>query len=1161
MNAFLEVFDRVPEYRRIALAVEKTRLPLGVTGLSAVHKAHVAACLGQKFGRKILMLTPDEAQGEKLANDLAGFGCRALFYPARDYAFRSDELLSREYEHRRLLVLEKIASGEYDAVVASAEAAAQLTVPRETLLACGFALRCGADYPLPETLEKLVCAGYSRASQVEGPGQFSLRGGVLDVFPPACAAPVRMEFWGDTIDSMSAFDIESQRRTDTLDEVHISLAAELPAPDGAALAEKIETLASSLRGKHATAAKQNLLEDCDKLRSGARLLSCDRYLPLLYERVETLFDYTGSALLFAAESLALRESFAASESLFLESVRGCFEQGVLCKGLDRFMLTFPEILQLYEARGALYLDNFPRGSFDTPVQELVSISTRQLSPWNGSLAVLLEDIVPLMKNKQQACVVLAGTQKAARALCDDLEAENVRSLYLPELPANFPRGTVCVMQGSLSAGFDYPQADFMLCSYALRQQPAKKVRKGCKAQEAFHSLDELRRGDYIVHLAHGIGLFDGIVNLEAGGTQKDYIKIKYDKSDVLYVPVTQLDQISKYIGPQGNSEKPLKLNKLGGKEWQNTRARVRGAVKEMAKELTELYAKRLQVPGHAFAPDADMQNDFERRFEFEETGDQLRCIDEVKADMEKPHPMDRLLCGDVGFGKTEVALRAAFKCIADGKQCAILVPTTILALQHYQTLCRRFEGFPIESGMLSRFSDKKEMERIVKGLARGSVDIVVGTHRLISKDIKFRDLGLMIVDEEQRFGVAQKERLKELFPNVDVLTLTATPIPRTLNMAMSGIRDMSVLEEAPQNRSPVQTFVIEHHPQVIAQAIRTELRRGGQVYYLHNRVETIRRVAARLAEEVPEARIGIGHGKMSEEELSDIWRQLLEGEIDVLVCTTIIEAGIDVPNVNTLVIEDAERFGLSQLHQIRGRVGRSARRANAYFTFTRGKQLTEIAGHRLGAIREFTEFGSGFKIAMRDLELRGAGNILGAQQHGHMEAVGYEMYLRLLEQAVDEEKGIAPKKPERECVIDLPINAHIPESYIDSVPQRLGIYRRIADIAGEMDAADVLDELIDRFGEPPESVQGLITIALLRGRAMQHDIYEIKKQADRMVLYINSLDMPKISALAARFTSRVTVSAAGKPHIALKMGTKENALAVLEAVIDTLEKATQEEKQ
>ena len=608
-------------------------------------------------------------------------------------------------------------------------------------------------------------------------------------------------------------------------------------------------------------------------------------------------------------------------------------------------------------------------------------------------------------------------------------------------------------------------------AHARRLQPGKTRRpRRRKAGEAVHSLAELVPGDYVVHESHGIGVYEGIHKLTANGVQKDYLKIRYAKGDTLYVPVTQLDLVSRYIGPREDSA--VRLNRLGGADWQKTKTRVRRAVRDMAKDLIKLYAARMRAKGHAFSEDTEMQRDFESRFPYEETEDQLRCTAEIKADMERPVPMDRLLCGDVGFGKTEVALRAAFKCICDSKQCALLVPTTILAWQHYQTILQRMDGFPVTVELLSRFRTPKQQEAILKRLKRGEIDLIVGTHRLVSDDVQFRDLGLVIIDEEQRFGVAQKEKLKTLRENVDVLTLSATPIPRTLNMAMSGIRDMSVLEEAPQDRHPVQTYVLEHDEGVLADAVRRELRRGGQVYWLHNDIGSIEGVAARLQARVPEARIGIGHGKMGEQALSEIWRQLIDHEIDVLVCTTIIETGVDVPNANTLIIDNADRLGLSQLHQIRGRVGRSSRRAYAYFTFTPNKVLSEIAQKRLSAIREFTEFGSGFQIAMRDLEIRGAGSLLGGEQHGHMEAVGYDLYLKLLGDAVAQEKG--EERPQQtECLLDLQIEAHIPERYIATNDGRLEMYRRIADIRSEEDALDVTDELIDRYGDPPKSVEGL----------------------------------------------------------------------------------------
>ena len=1150
MNFYSETAKRIPEFISLANAIRKTRLPAGVTGLSHIHKAHVIASMCQCLMKKALVVVPDEAQATRLRQDMETFGINALHFPARDFSFRTMETVSREYEHARLKVLDKMLSGDFDAVVVSAEAASQLTVPPSMLMNSSLSVECGEDYDVDELIFNLVRCGYTRSEQVDGPGQFALRGGILDFFPPDSKLPCRVEFWGDSVDSISLFDPETQRREDAVEEIRITPAREILCTDEllCALIEK-HVADKKIKGD----ALKNLNADIEGIRSGVRLSSLDKYMPLIYPQSAGIFDYAESCMLFVCESFAVKDKFSASCQLMNETVKGLFQDGVLCKGLDKYIIQPYELFAKYEKMGAVYLDNLPRGSFDTPVKELVTFTAKQIAPWNGTFSTVVDDISAVRGKLGHACVILAGTEKAAKTLAEDLESEGIPALFCPVPPADIPQKTVCVLPGGVSYGMEYPSAKFTLITYRNRVVTKNRVVSTKKGKNAFNNLDELHRGEYVVHAAHGIGIFEGIQTLEASGTTKDYIKIRYDKGDNLYVPVTQLDQVSKYIGPK-NDEKPLKLSKLGGKDWQKTRSRVKSAVKDMAKELIELYSKRIKVKGHAFSYDIDMQSDFERRFEFVETDDQLRCIREIKKDMEKPYPMDRLLCGDVGFGKTEVALRAVFKCIADGKQCAIMVPTTILALQHYQTILRRFEGFPIEAGMLSRFCTRKEIEKTLNGLRRGSVDVVVGTHRIISKDVQFRDLGLIIIDEEQRFGVAQKEKLKSLFPAVDVLTLTATPIPRTLNMAMTGIRDMSVLEEAPQDRLPVQTYVIEHNMPVLVQAMEQELRRGGQVYYLYNRVEDIEKKAAEIKSLLPDANVGIGHGKMSEDELSEVWRRLLEGEIDILVCTTIIETGVDVPNANTLIIENADRMGLAQLHQIRGRVGRSSRRASAYFTFTRGKQLSEIATRRLDSIREFTEFGSGFHIAMRDLELRGAGNVLGSSQHGHMESVGYEMYVKLLEQAICEEKGEAPSEPEKDCVVDLPIDAHIPDEYIESVPQRLQIYRRIADIKTNEDASDVIDELCDRFGDPPESVEGLIKIALLRGKAARHDIYEITNQADRLIFKISKLDMEKIAKASAHFKGRLVVSAGGgKPHIAVKMLKGENRLNLIDRVLDYMD--------
>jgi len=1166
MSCFSALWQESPEFHTLLTDIRGRRLPMGVLGLSPVHKAHLLGALCDALPRRAIVVAPDEMQAARLRDDLLAFGVRAVLYPARDLALRPAEVRSREYEHARLAALDAMRQRRCDVLVCAAEAAMQFTVPPEILDAGSFTLRPGDALPVAGLVERLLRAGFTRAVQVEGPGQFAVRGGILDVFPPQSELPLRLEYWDDTIDTLAYFDPESQRRLEPVKELRVVPANEIVPESTEALLELVEAFHDNLRGRGSVKMKQSLQRDIGLLRASLRPDSIDRYLPLIYPDRRTVLDYLEpGGLLFFSESFNLREHAQGQEKLWLEDLRGYAEEGTLCAGLEHFSLRWTELLDIAQRRGVIYLDNLPRGSFDTPVRDLVTVTARQLNPWNGLLDLLLEDIGHLRGRKDFTCVIFAGTEKSAKNLAEDLILEGLPALYCPVPPAAFPRGMFVTLPGALSAGADYALEKCTLITFGARAAArGKKPETSGKrqAKNAFHNLAELRKGDYVVHKAHGVGIFEGITTMNAGGAEKDYIQIRYNKGDILYLPVTQLDQVTRYIGPK--NEGVVKINRLGGQEWQKARSRAEGSVKDLARELTALYAQRMKVPGHAFGPDIDMQNDFERRFEFEETADQLRCVDEIKRNMESPHPMDRLLCGDVGFGKTEVALRAAFKCAAEGLQCAILVPTTILAFQHMQTIQRRFEGFPLEAAMLSRFVSPTDSKRILTRLKRGSIDIVVGTHKLLGKGIEFRKLGLIIVDEEQRFGVAQKEKLKERYPEVDVLTLTATPIPRTLNMALSDIRDMSVLEEAPQDRYPVQTYVLEHDMGILAQAMHQELRRSGQVYYLHNRVETIDRRAAQIKELLPEARVEVAHGQMGEEELSDIWRRQLEGEIDILVCTTIIETGIDVPNVNTLVIEDADRMGLAQLHQIRGRVGRSARRASAYFTFKPGKELTEIAQRRLEAIREYTEFGSGFRIAMRDLELRGAGSLLGAQQHGHMEAVGYDLYMEMLAEAVAEEKAnvegaehseaAPPAKSMRDCKIDLPIDAHIPEEYIFDVRHRLGMYRRIAEIRTAEDADDVVDELLDRFGDPPPPVLGLVDIALVRAAAARCGIFEMGLSGERAALYIEELNMPMIQAMGEALPGRVKVAAgSGRPFIAVKLIPGESMLRTIKRALEAAE--------
>ncbi len=1150
MSCFSEILNKDNEFSGLISAIRSKNSPVGAIGLPDINKMHVIHSLCEETGKKAFVIVPDEASAIRAYEDLSALTDSVLYYPKREFTFLDVEGISREFEHIRLGVLSKILKNDYKIVVASVGAACQLTMPPQSLIDRSFSINEGDEINIEQITQRLIKAGYSRYDQVDGTSQFSIRGGLLDIFPPGADEPVRIELWGDTVDSIAKFDISTQRRNDMVKSIDIIPATEVLFATKEEQSKKIDELASSLKGK-AIKARERLYADSDRLKQGLNLHCNDKYLPLAYESKGGLFDYF-EGLLFACESSKCKERCESQSKLFLEDIKWLVEDGVICKGLDRYILDFTDLCDKYAEHNAIYLDSLPRGSFDTPISHLASFKCQSFNTWSGTLTQLKEELFPLVKTKYAICI-LAGTTRSAKALAFDLDEQGYTATYCEKPPTQFSHGMITVLSGTTSAGFQLSSCKFALITYG-KVNNSKKKHKHFSSKDAVHSLDELTVGDYIVHNIHGIGIFQGINSLDIDNVNKDYIKISYAKGDTLYVPVTQLDLVSKYIGPKDDSK--VKISRLGTGDWSKTKSKVKASLQDMAKELIALYSKRMSTKGYAFSEDTDMQRDFELRFAYDETEDQLRCIDEIKCDMEKPNPMDRLLCGDVGFGKTEVALRAAFKCIGDGKQCAILVPTTVLAMQHFQTALNRMEAFPVKIEMLSRFVSPTKQKEILKELEQGRVDLLIGTHRIFGQDIRFNDLGLLIVDEEQRFGVAQKEKIKERFPKVDVLTLSATPIPRTLNMAMTGIRDMSLLEEAPGDRKPVQTYVLEYDFGILIEAMEKELNRGGQCYYLHNDIDSINHIATKIKKEIPDANVGIAHGQMSEEQLSDVWQKLINSEIDILVCTTIIETGIDVANVNTLIIEDANKLGLAQLHQIRGRVGRSSRRAYAYFTFSKGRELTDIAQKRLEAIREYTEFGSGFKIAMRDLEIRGAGSLLGNKQHGHMESVGYDMYIKLLEQAVSEEKGetVADEK-EQDCLIDLPIDAGIPVSYINSTPQRLDMYKAIAKIRCVEEANDVYDELTDRFGVPPSSVYGLVEIALLRNTAQKLGIYEIKQIGINVRFFLNDVKTEYLLALHEKMRSRAKLNSGKKTYISVEtiggdtIGCVKDTLKILDESI------------
>ncbi len=1150
MNIFSQTCEALPFYRELNRALDGGFTPCALTGVSNIHKALL--CMDMSRKRPLLVICDDEAACTRLVADINELARRevAVLFPAKDLNFANMEGISREYERARLEALSKLSEGRCKVIAASVEAAMQATIPPSELIDHSFSLSAGAEVELSELCRKLVAAGYSRTEQVEGQAQFAVRGSIVDIFPVSEKRPVRMELWGDEIDTISYFDTDSQRRTDPIDRITVFPALEIIFPDSAELVNRLEALAASVRGKLTDKIRAHIYKDIECVKAGITLTNLDKYYTLAYDDTYTVFDhfkYKESVCIISEYQNCMERSKAVMTQL-REDISLLVEDGVMFKRLEGYSIEFEQLMHRALKFKSVFMDTFMRQLNDIKLKKLINSDCRQTGVWGGNITHLEEELKSFT-DAGYCVIVLAGSEKTlpiiAKDLCDDGFDARVMTDDSPLVG-----GVVYLRTGCLSGGFELPDAKCAVITQMKSMTVSKKKKYKHKKGEEIGSLSDIAKGDLVVHAMYGIGRFMGIRNLENSGVKKDYISIQYAGTDVLYVPVTQLDMVSRYIGPR--EDEHVKLNKLNTVEWNRTRSKVKAAVRDMADELTKLYAERQKAKGFAFSPDNDWQNDFEQRFDYQETDDQLRAINEIKDDMEKQSPMDRLLCGDVGFGKTEVALRAAFKCVLDSKQCAIMCPTTVLAWQHYQTAIKRFEHFPVKVELLSRFRTPKQQQEVIRELKKGTVDIVIGTHRLVQKDVEFKDLGLAIIDEEQRFGVAHKEKFKENFKGVDILTLSATPIPRTLNMALSGIRDMSVIEEPPQDRQPIQTYVIEHDDGVVAQAIFKELRRGGQVYYLNNRIETIPVVVSRLTKQLPEARIGVAHGQMSEQELSEIWRQLIDREIDILVCTTIIETGVDVPNVNTLIIEDADNLGLSQLHQIRGRVGRSSRRAFAYLTFRRGKVLSEVANRRLNAIREFTQFGSGFHIAMRDLEIRGAGSVLSARQHGHMEAVGYDMYLRLLNEAIAEQQGTElPHSPE-DCVVDISINAFIPENYIEDLPQRIDAYKKIASIISEEDSRDVIDELIDRYGDPPKSVTGLINVALVRNMASRIGVREISQRDDKVLFFMKAPEVNQIRALITKYGNRLRFAEGEKPHIAVKLDKLQKAPDLMAEVVQLL---------
>lgn len=1152
----------------IAKRRKNAPLPISAAGLSDGAAVALCAALITDLPdlRPVLLLCPDEKTCSSTVSSLTRLGLSAAFFPARDLNFH-DLTVSREYERTRIGVLSGILRGEFDAVVTTPDAALGFTVPRERLAGTSFSLSRDSVVSPETVLTKLAAAGYRRSELAEGPGQYASRGGIIDfcvsVLPDPSAEPgsdrargifaVRTEFFGDEIDRICRFDTVSQRVVENIDKVDIPPQKEvIPTwEDLKSILSCVNRLLSRADGQIAVRTLENERDSLSAAIGGAGDVGfSDKYVSLIYPEKECLLDYLdGCGLCLVRDARATGDRLEASLKMLAADSEMMISSGLIPGKYAEFGCPKSRYDAFASSRQTVLCDGLAAGS-GISLGGLFGFSSKHSVSFRGNEELLNEDLDAYTSGGYRVILMTASDAEASKFekrlsdlgfICRKTDRPDGSDLPFSLISP----GTVTVVPSSPLPPFELVASRVAVLSAGAADN-GLKVRKTEKKQSAkgrILSFSELHYGDYVVHETHGIGKYMGITAMSVGGVTRDYITIQYAGSDRLFLPADRLERISKYIGSH-SEDGSVRLSKFGSTEWGRTKARTKSALRDMAKELTELYAERMRLPGFAFSPDDALQEEFESKFEFEETEAQKQATDEIKGDMMKPVPMDRLLCGDVGYGKTEVAFRAAFKAILDRKQAAILVPTTILALQHYQTACARMRDFPVNVEMLSRLRKPKEQKKIVAALAKGDVDLIIGTHRILSKDVEFKDLGLLIVDEEQRFGVAQKEKIKQRSRGVDVLSLSATPIPRTMNMAMTGIRDISVLDEAPGARLPVQTYVLEHDDLIINEAIRRELRRGGQVFYLYNRIDSMDSVAASLREAIPDANIVTAHGGMDKERLEDIWRDMTNGSIDVLVSTTIIESGVDVPNANTLIVRDAQRMGLSQLHQLRGRVGRSPRRAYAYFTYPRDAALSEISEKRLEAIREYAEFGAGFRIAIRDLELRGAGSLLGAEQSGRVDDVGYDMYVRLLEEAVLEEKGEAPP-PEPDCQINLATDAYLPESYVPSAAQRMAIYKKMANISDDGDADDAVDELTDRYGDLPAPAYALIDVALARAEGKRAHVESIVQEGATVKIVQRQPDLTAWQKISGSAGEKLRVVRSSPPSIIFTPGKKDDVPALL----------------
>ena len=1136
MNFLIKTLEENKKFQELTKQISKTG-PIAISGLVDVEKLHVLAGIFNETKRPMVLVTYNEIQARKLYQDLKKLIKQTYFFPKKEITSYDYVAQSKEIEYKRIDVLNKMYLAKQQKepiiIVTTIEAVMQKMVAKDTLYQNVIDFEVGKTYLLDGIKEKLVRLGYERSDLIENKGQFSIRGGIVDVGLSEKIG-VRIELWGDEVDSIRFFQISSQRSTEMLKEITIFPAHELIVQD---LSEAVKNIQEKYPEE---------IEDIELIKNGDYISKINKYFNEFYENQASFLDYMSDEYLLLLDE---KSKINQRESNIIE------DNNKLIASLVEKEKFVPEAIENiskfeynFEEKQIIYLE---QNDSIKNIQKYY-FETREINFYNLQLDLLLADIVTYQKNKKKV-VLLAGNEISAKKLCNILKENQINYKYEQEAE-NVKPGEIIVTIGGFSSGFE--NYDLNLIVVSLQNNFEEPVKRKKKLSSTFKDSEkivfaDLKPGDIVVHQTHGIGQFIGVNTITADGVTKDYIKIKYRNDDILYVPTNSLDSVRKYIGGGDNSSP--RLNKLGGKEWSATTSKVKKNLEAVAKDLIELYAKRQKIKGFSFSPDTPWQKQFEDSFPYTETDDQLRCIQDVKKDMEKPQPMDRLLCGDVGYGKTEVAIRAAFKAVMDQKQVAYLVPTTILANQQYEEFKTRMQEFAINVELLNRFKTKKEQDEIIKKLKLGEVDVIVGTHRLLSEDVNFKDLGLLIIDEEHRFGVKDKEKIKKLRTNIDVLTMTATPIPRTLHMSIVGVRDMSVIYEPPHNRKPVQTYVLEYDQEVITEAITKEIERGGQVFYLFNQVEGIEKKANEISMLVPEAKVGFAHGKMSGRELEEIMESFINHEINVLVCTTILESGIDIPNANTIIVENADRLGLAQLYQIRGRVGRSDKQAYAYITYKRDKLLSEVADKRLKAIKEFTEFGSGFKIAMRDLEIRGAGSMLGEMQHGHMEQVGYDTYCKLLDEVIKEMQGIEVVE-EQDVQIDLAVSSYIPDNFIENSSQKIEIYQNIALCRTEEELQNVIDEVIDRYGRLPKELENLIDIARIKQLARKANILKIAQKENGIVFYFvkEKIKPEMVNTLITKYPMLVKFSNAVEPYVTLRIKENENIIEKAKEFLNTV---------